>query len=180
MGTTSQLMTAEELIQLDDGLRHELVKGELLTMSPASEEHGAVAMNLSLLLGQHVKTNRLGRLYAAETGFKLETDPDTVLAPDIAFIRRERMGVASTSFRQGAPDLVVEVVSPGERRRKVEEKALLWLSLGTQVVWIVKPRTQTVEVYRVGEHLVLAASDLLGADDVIPGFQIAVSDIFEY
>ena len=180
MSTTTHLMTAEELILLDDGLRHELIKGELLTMSPACEEHGEVAMNLSILLGQYIKAHKLGRVCAAETGFKLETDPDTVLAPDIAFIRRERMGIASKSFRQGAPDLVVEVTSPGDRKRKVQEKAHLWLSLGAKVVWIINPKSRSVEVYQDDEHRVLASSDLLSADDVVPGFQITVSSIFEF
>ena len=106
-------MTAAELIRLPRGRhRYELVKGELLTMSPSGEEHGAVIVNLTLLLGQYVKANNLGVLYAAETGFKLESDPDTVLAPDLAFIRRERVGIRSKGYRCGAPDLAVEVLSP--------------------------------------------------------------------
>lgn len=180
MSTSTHLITAEELILLDDGLRHELINGELLTTSPPGEEHGAVTMNLSILLGQYIKAHKLGRLYAAETGFKLESGPDTVLAPDIAFIRRERMGSVSKSYRLGAPDLVVEVVSPGDKRREVAEKARRWLSLGATIVWVIKPCTKTVEVYRDGEHRVLATSDLLDVDDLIPGFQTTVASIFEY
>src|ERR1700741_3302624 len=138
MGATTHLMTAEELIRLpDDGLRHELIKGELLTMSPPGELHGAVAMNLSILLGQYVKSRKLGQLYAAETGFKLETDPDTVLAPDLAFIHRDRVGALTQKYRAGAPDLVVEVLSPVDRRQKVEEKTARWLDLGALAVWLV-------------------------------------------
>ncbi len=114
MVTTTHLMTAEELFRLpDDGLRHELVKGELLTMSPPAERQGAVTAKLTILLGQHVIANNLGTIYAGDTGFKVESDPDTVLAPDIAFIQRERVGTISDFYRFGAPDLVIEVLSPG-------------------------------------------------------------------
>ncbi|MBA3442791.1 MAG: Uma2 family endonuclease, partial [Pyrinomonadaceae bacterium] len=85
-------MTAEELIKLPSGkFRYELVKGELITMSPSGSEHGATVINLTLPLGVHVKTNNLGVVFGAETGFKLASNPDTVRAPDIAFVRRERI-----------------------------------------------------------------------------------------
>ena len=101
MSTAARLMTAEELIRLPRGRhRYELVKGELLTMSPGGEEHGAIIINLAAPLALHVKANNLGRVYGAETGFKLESEPDTVLAPDIAFIRRERLGALSKGYRE--------------------------------------------------------------------------------
>ena len=180
MSATTQLMTAEELIKLPRGrLRYELIKGELLTMSPAGEQHGAVIMNLAVSLGQHVNATKLGRLYAAETGFKLESDPDTVLAPDIAFIKRERVGTISPAFRQGAPDLAVEVTSPGESRNKVAKKAQQWLELGAHVVWVVDPQKQLVTIYRSdSEAKTLTAADALTGDDVVPGFKILVSEIF--
>src|SRR6185503_2311344 len=109
MSTTTQthLMTAEELIRLpDDSMCHELIKGELLTMPPPGDLHGAVTMNLTGPLFNHVKANNLGVLRAAETGFKLESNPDTVLAPDIAFIARDRVGPRVSGYRNGAPDLV--------------------------------------------------------------------------
>jgi Uma2 family endonuclease len=173
-------MTAEELIKLPRGrFRYELVKGELLTMSPAGEEHGAISLNLALELGIHVKTNKLGIVYAAETGFKLESNPDTVLAPDVSFIARERVGQISKTYREGAPDLAVEVVSPNESRNKVEKKVGQWLQLGARLVWIVNPQTTSVSVYRPdGNIKVLSESDELTGDDVVPGFKISVRDIF--
>jgi len=179
MGTTTHQMTAEELIRLDDGYRHELIKGELLTMSPPGEEHGSVTMNLALRLGNHIQSHNLGRLYAAETGFKLESDPDTVLAPDISFIRRERVGVISKGYRFGAPDLVVEVQSPEDRKGKVEEKTSRWLSLGALAVWLVNPSTKTVDVRLAdGSRKLFTENDELTGDDIVPGFSVLVSEIF--
>jgi len=174
-------MTAEDLTKLSlGGYRYELIKGELLTMSPAGEQHGAVIMKVAVPLGYHVTTNKLGIVYAAETGFKLESDPDTVLAPDVAFIGRERVGKISIAFRDGAPELAVEVTSPGESRNKVAKKAQLWLKLGALVVWVIDPQKQIVTIYRsASEAKILTRADELTGDDVVPGFKILVSEIFD-
>ena len=180
MSTTTHLMTAEELIRLpDDSHRHELIKGELLTMSPPGDEHGAVTMNLTLPLAYYVKENNLGVIRAAETGFKLESNPDTVLAPDIAFIARDRVGPKVLGYRRGAPDLVVEVMSQWDTKPKATRKAELWVELGARSVWLVNPRKRTVEVFRAGsECKVFHDTDEL-VDDIVPGFSIAVSAIFD-
>lgn len=178
MTTTTQLMAAEELMRLEGPNRHELIKGELLTMPPPGDEHGAVTMNLTLPLALHVKENNLGVLRAAETGFKLETNPDTVLAPDIAFIARERVGPRMTGYRDGAPDLAVEVMSQWDSRIKTARKAALWLELGARSVWIVNPRQRTVEVCSVdGAKRLFHETDEL-VDDTVPGFRVKVSEIF--
>src|SRR5215213_7719256 len=117
MTTTLQRSTADELFEMpDDGFRYELVKGELRKMSPAGGEHGAVIFNLSSLLGPHIKANDLGQGFGAETGFKIASDPDTVRAADTAVVRRERIPEAGIpkNFWELAPDLVVEVISPGD------------------------------------------------------------------
>ena len=177
MSTTTHLMTAEELGNLDDDShRHELIKGELLTMPPPNAEHGRVAATLTMFLLQHARAYRLGEVHT-ESGFKLESDPDTVLGPDVSFVANDRIQ-RPDGYYSGPPDLAVEVLSPGDRRGKIEHKLSLWLELGTRSVWLVNPRRRTVEVCKpTGERKLFHETDEL-VDDTVPGFRVAVSEIF--
>jgi Uma2 family endonuclease len=170
-------MTAKELMNLDDDShRHELIKGELLTMPPPSFDHGRISAILTMLLLQHARANRLGEV-CTEAGYKLESDPDTVLGPDVSFVAKDR-SQHSDGYYLGPPDLAVEVLSPSDRRGKVERKLSLWLELGTRSVWLVNPRRRTVEVISsTGERRMLHETDEL-VDDTIPGFRVTVSEIF--
>ncbi len=170
-------MTAQELANLpDEPLRHELVKGELLTMPLPKIEHGRVSANLTFLLMQHARSNQLGEV-CTEAGYKLESDPDTVLGPDVSFVASDRIQYPDGYF-PGPPDLAVEVLSPGDRRGKVEHKLSLWLELGTRSVWLVNPRRRTVEVCKAtGEKTLFHETDEL-VDDTVPGFRVKVSEIF--
>ena len=174
-------MTAAELERLPrDGWRYELRKGELRRMPPAGEPHGRHGNKLNALLSIHVLQNHLGVVYSLETGFRLESDPDTLYAPDIAFITRDRVPTEDRpGFFPGAPDLAVEVVSPSDTAEEVREKVDDYLRLGTRIVWVVYPRTKRVAVYRA-EGLVreLAGDDVLDGEDVVPGFTCRVADIF--
>jgi Uma2 family endonuclease len=166
----------------DDGYRYELVKGELIQMSPTGDEHGRVTVRISSPLYFYVEEHNLGVVYAAETGFKLESDPDTVRAPDVAFLSRARREVAGRvdGYWSGAPDLAVEVLSPSDRRGKVDEKVANWLAAGTQVVWVVNPKLRTVTIHQSGADVVtLTELDQLEGGDVVPGFRIAVAKLFE-
>jgi Uma2 family endonuclease len=182
VSTTQTLMTADELFDMpDDGFRYELVKGELRRMPPSGSEHGAIVVNFTVLIGQFVKANTLGVVFGAETGFRLASDPDTVRAPDLALVRRERIpeGGIPREFWTGAPDLVVEVISPSERYTEVEEKVHQWLDAGARMVVVVNPRTRTVTVSRsLKEVMRLTDSDRFNGDDVLPGFTCRVSELF--
>lgn len=171
-------MTAEDLGNLPDSpYRHELIKGELLTIPPVKYEHMRVAANLTIILGQHVKANRLG-VTGAEGGYKLESEPDTVLGPDVSFVAKERISLSLEGYHQGPPDLAIEVISPGDRRDRIERKLSLWLQSGAKSVWHVNPQRRTVEVISsTGERRILHETDEL-VDDTVPGFRIAVSEIF--
>jgi len=177
MTTTTQLLTAEELMQLEGPNRHELIKGELLTMPPPQFEHGRVVANLIVLLGPYVKANNLGYI-CTEAGYKLETNPDTVLGPDVSFVSRERVGNVPDGYYPGAPDVAVEVLSPSDRPSRVEWKTRLWISLGAKSVWVVNPKHRTVEVVRSdGVRRLFRDADEL-VDDTVPGFCVALSEIF--
>jgi Uma2 family endonuclease len=180
--TITKLVTADELLAMpDDGWRYELVKGELIRIAPAGFQHGEVAMNIGAPLHEYVKRNNLGRVYAAETGFILTQDPDTVRAPDAAFIRRDRVEKVRRvkGYGIGPPDLAVEVVSPGDTVREVTAKAAEWLEAGARMVWVVSPKLRTVTIYRsLTDIAVITEKDTLDGGDVVPGFQIPVAEIF--
>jgi Uma2 family endonuclease len=175
-------MTADALYSMpDDGYRYDLIKGELRRMSPAGGKHGIIIANLTVEIGQHVRQNNLGIIFGAETGFKLESNPDTVLGPDIAFIRRDRVppGDFSEKFWAMPPDLVVEVLSPGDSRREVEEKIQTYLDTGVGSVWIIHLKKREVRIYRANRDVEVFAETAELSDELLPDFQFPVSRIFD-
>lgn len=182
MSVTQRLMTADELLRMPaDGFRYELVQGELRRMSPAGYQHGRIVMNVATPLDQFVRTHRLGTVCAAETGFLLHENPDTVRAADVAFIRRERTLNAQdvTGYWPGAPDLVVEVVSPHDLYADLDEKVTDWLDAGTRMVVVVNLRKRTVTVYQASAYAILHEDDTLDGGEVVPGWRLSVAAIFE-
>jgi len=182
MTPTGQKITAEELLQMpDDGFRYELVKGELRKMAPAGSEHGILAMRVGGPLWLHVKTHQLGEVLSADPGFRLATNPDTVRAPDVAFVSQHRVEEIGSvgGYWPGAPDLTVEVISPNDTYTEVEEKVFAWLDAGTRMVMVVNPRQQTVTIYRSRTDIaVLTEEDELDGQDVVPGWTLPIKDLF--
>jgi len=182
MSTTSQV-TAAELLALPTGMgkRYELVLGELRVTSPAGWRHGNVVSNLHGKLIVFIEQHDLGMMFGAETGFRLASDPDTVRAPDIAFIAKANIPeqLPADSFWPGAPDLAVEVLSPGDRTGEVDEKIDAWLAAGTAAVWIVDPKLRTVTIYQPDNQVsVRATGQTLDGGTVVPGFSCAVDELF--
>jgi Uma2 family endonuclease len=182
MAVVRQQVTANELLHMpDDDFRYELVRGELRQMNPAGNVHGRIAVRVTWRLAQHVEENRLGTVYAAETGFRLASDPDTVRAPDVAFVSQARIEAVGEveGFWPEAPDLAAEVVSPGDSYAEVEEKVFDWLDAGTKMVVVINPRQRSATVYKSPTDIVaLAEADVLAGGDIVPGFELAVKEIF--
>jgi len=173
------ITTAEQLLEAGDIGRCELVRGELRTMIPPSFQHGRITIKLTRPIVNHVEAHGLGTVVAAETGFVLSREPDTVRAPDIAFVRTARGPGPDRGYFPGAPDLAVEVLSPDDRPRYVREKVAEWLEAGTRAVWVVDPRVRTVTVHTPAEDpRVLQEAEILDGGDVLPGFTLAVRNVF--
>lgn len=175
--TVTTLMTADELLQMpDDGYRYELVRGELRKMSPAGSRHSIIAMRIGHSLMTHLDATPLGEVTGADGGFWIARNPDTVRVPDIGFIRRER-AVISDGFFEGPPDAAVEVISPNDTYTEVAEKTEEWLHAGTRAVVVVNPRRKTIVVHRSSGTESL--TDALAVDDVIPGWRMSFSEVFD-
>jgi Uma2 family endonuclease len=181
-GVQERLLTAEEFFSMpDDDNRYELVQGRLVCMAAAGGLHGKIVSRVDQRLRNFVEAHGMGEVCTAETGFRLARNPDTVRAPDVAFVKGERIPAEGVpeGFWPLAPDLAVEVVSPSDRFDDVMSKVQEYLHAGTQLVWVLHPRTQTVMAYRpTGEVRLLRGQDELSAEDVLPDFRCRVEEIF--
>lgn len=183
MAETKIGTTAQELFELpDDGKRYELVRGELREMAPAGARHRRAAMRLGSLLDQHTAAEMLGIVLAAETGFRISRNPDTVRAPDVSFVSREHVppGGLLEGYWDLAPDLAVQVVSPSDTAAGIQSKVQMWLETGVLLVWVVYPDTRSVVAYEsLKEISTFTIEDGLSGGSVMPGFECKVSEIFE-
>lgn len=169
-------MTLEEFLESDlEG--YEYIKGELVPMPPTSVEHGDISMNLVSPLNLYVRDNHLGRVYVPDTGFQVG---ERVLIPDIAFISTDGIPDDKSKAFHVPPDLAIEVISPTDTILRVEEKVFAYLEAGTQLVWVIKPRSKTVNVYRSETDItLLTRNDTLSGEEVIKGFSCQVAELLE-
>ena len=176
-------ITADQLLEMyGKGMRGELIRGVFCETMAAGMKHGEIVVNLSGYLREIVKPNRLGRLMASDSGVRVESDPDTVREPDIAYFSRERLPLDTevSGYAEVAPDLVVEVSSPSDSPRQLFDKAGMWLNAGVRLVWVVWPETQTIEIHRPGQPVqTLRENDTLTGEEILPQFTVPVADIFD-
>lgn len=180
--STVTLFTADELLHRPkDGFRYELIRGELHQMSPAGFEHGQISARIVIHLGQFVEYHQLGTIVSAEPGFKLESNPDTVLAPDVAYVSHQRVSQITNplAFADISPDLAIEVMSPSDSPAKLARKCETWLEAGSLAAVLVNPRQQTATVYQPGRMPVeLTVTDILTVPEVVPGWEMPIRRMF--
>lgn len=184
MPTVNQpkMTSASELFEFPaDGYRYELILGALHMMSPAGGRHGRIAGQVAYLLKTHVDRNRLGVVFAAETGFLIQQNPDTVLAPDVAFVSQAKFEAIENEaqYLPLAPDFVAEVLSPSDRFTRVESKAFAWLDAGTKLVLIVDPETETIHAYWSRDRIeVFDRIEVVDCSAAVEGWTLPIADIF--
>ena len=172
----SESITLEEFLA-DDYESYEYAKGELVPMSIPTMEHGEINSNIHFLLSTHVRQHQLGRMYIAETTFRIG---ESGRKPDVAFVSWERLPENRRQASPFPPDLAIEVVSPSDTVYGVLEKVAEYLEAGTQMVWVIEPIFKTVTVYRSSNDIkLLTQNDILTGDEIVEGFQCDVSEIFE-
>jgi len=174
--------TADQLFVMPDGNRYELIEGVLRMMSPAGSEHGKVAARILTRLYNHLEPLDIGEVFAAETGFRIASDPDTVRAPDAAFVSHERLASVepTRAYLPLAPDLVVEVVSPNDSFSEVEAKSKQWLDAGCRLVLVADPENETLLVYQNGQQrVILKAGEVFDSGDVCQNWTLDVNDVFK-
>ncbi len=181
MPAQKRLITANELIHLpDDGCKYELLDGALVTMPPPGAWHGAVGGNAYGALWTFVRQHPGGRVFQ-DIGVFLGHHPDTVRAPDVCYLSAERMpaGGIPRGYLDVVPDLIVEVISPSDRRSEVEAKVRDWLRGGARLVWVLDPDPRTVTVYP-GDQVprTLSEAETLTAEPVLPGFSVPIRELF--
>ena len=180
--TTRTLLTAEQFYEMpDDDLRHDLVEGEVRSISLAGGEHGKIALRLAARMLAHAEAHGLGEVAAAETGFVLARDPDTVLGSDIAFVRAQRVPPGGVPKKHWpiAPDIAVEIVSPGDRAGELDRKVASYLQARVRLVWVLYPDKQQVVVHSPNEaKRTLAHGDVLEGADVLPEFSCPVRELW--
>ncbi len=179
---TQTLITVEQLAAMpEDGIRRELVNGELRMMSPGGWRHGRIGGRLYRALANHVIAYNLGDVGTLDPGFILARNPDTVLAPDVAFISSSRLGQLGddAGFLPLVPDLVAEVVSPSDTKAEVEAKTQAWLGAGVRLVLVVDPDSKTIRAARPQGHIEeFHTGQCIDCGDVVPGWTLDVDEVF--
>lgn len=161
--------------------RLELTRGRLVEEPPAGRRHGTIAMTVGSALYNYARATGRGRVFACDTGFILARDPDTVRAPDVAFVNLARCAdaLSSDAMFDGPPDLAVEVLSPHDRRNGIKQQLEDYRMANTPVIWLVDPHARRVKVVAGAVELLLLHGETLTSPGLLPGFALPVAHIFE-
>ena len=182
--TPPRLMTADELLAMErvPGKRYELVRGVLTEKAvPTGDPHAATVLRAGSVVMQYTDATDYGEARAGEPGYRLESDPDTVRAPDVAWFAPGRIPPGTVGFPELTPDLCVEVASPSNSRsdRLLSDKAQMWLDFKAREVWVLNPEETTVTRYRPGQTpVILGEDDVLDGGELLPGFSVSVWQLF--
>jgi Uma2 family endonuclease len=180
MAEESKLITGKELLAMGDIGPCELVEGRIVSMSPTKLRHGRLEYRLARMLGEFVEVNDLGEIFVGEVGIYVQRNPDTVRAADVPFISHERLAKATPDdFLDVAPELVIEIMSPSDRWSEVRRKLREYLAVGVTVVLVVEPDERIISAFRsLTDVQEFTAEDVLIVEDVLPGFQLPLADLF--
>ncbi|NHZ71697.1 MAG: Uma2 family endonuclease [Aquificales bacterium] len=176
-----KLITGEEFFRMPNMGSAELIAGEIVTQMPTGHPHGFIENIIGALLYIYLKTNQIGRALTGEVGIYTKRNPDHIRAADVAFISHERLAQAQEEgFLDVAPELVVEIMSPANTWTEAQEKLAEYFAIDVKIVWIVDPQLEQVHVYHSPEQMkLLRKQDELTGEDVLPGFTIALTEIFD-
>lgn len=175
---STRLSTAEDLYRLGPDAPYELIEGELIEVSPQGRVHGRVLSNLDYLLNHEVRTHQLGEVLVGDVGFVLARNPDSVLAPDLAFVQASRLIDEGDGYLEIAPDLAIEVVSPSNTSSEIARKIALYLSTGASEVWVVRPRERDITIHAANGEIVVFQGEEMLMSRVIPTLTFPVNRVF--
>ena len=180
MTTKHQLITADELLRLPrNGKRYELVQGMLSEKVAPGDQHAITVFLTASAISNYVDATGYGEGRTGEPGYRLGSNPDTVRAPDVAWIAPGRVAEGTRGYPELAPDLAVEVKSPGNSYAELADKAAMWLGHGSKEVWVADPERLDLTVYRPGAApLVLGEDEDIDGSDLLPGFTSPVWRFF--
>lgn len=181
MTTQKTLLTAEEFYLFccrNDG-RYELVDGEVVELAFANDEQGRIVANVGTAFSNYRRRHSVGQARVS-TGYTLRTGPDTVRGPDVSFVFQPRVEGRGSGFPSGSPDIAVEVFSPSDTAAEMARKVAEYLAAGSQRVWVVYPAGRRVIIHRAdGSVLTYGGDDVITDEELLPGFSLPLSEIFE-
>jgi Uma2 family endonuclease len=176
----SALLTAEAYLRHPDSEYSELVDGRIVRLSPAGARHAALESALAAIMRDHIAPRGLGWVLVGEVGLIVRRDDDVVLGADIAVVRRtEALGRLPDGFLETPPEVVVEILSPGHRRRVMDFKVVAYLEFGVREVWVIDPQTNTIDVIAVGKRTTYRPGDVMRPSGLLTGAEIDVTALLE-